>query len=133
LTKGNKMDEVHEGGMNYDCIYLIVSFYRELNSYSWRFNLTLLEYFKDYAKSFLSCWKWKPFRGQRSLVCVDAQFCNCLASPLPLVDICRVCRAEGTHDKPLYHPCICTGSIKYIHQEWYVSSIRSLDDRSKAG
>ncbi|XP_077414393.1 E3 ubiquitin-protein ligase MARCHF6-like isoform X2 [Vanacampus margaritifer] len=32
-------------------------------------------------------------------------------------DICRVCRSEGTHDKPLYHPCVCTGSIKFIHQE----------------
>lgn len=35
-------------------------------------------------------------------------------------DICRVCRSEGTQDKPLYHPCVCTGSIKFIHQEWYV-------------
>ena len=35
-------------------------------------------------------------------------------------DICRVCRAEGTSEKPLYHPCICTGSIKFIHQEWCV-------------
>ncbi|CAB1326270.1 unnamed protein product, partial [Coregonus sp. 'balchen'] len=35
-------------------------------------------------------------------------------------DICRVCRSEGTPDKPLYHPCVCTGSIKFIHQEWYV-------------
>lgn len=35
-------------------------------------------------------------------------------------DICRVCRCEGTADKPLYHPCICTGSIKYVHQEWSV-------------
>uniref|UniRef100_A0A8C4EXZ9 E3 ubiquitin-protein ligase MARCHF6 n=1 Tax=Dicentrarchus labrax TaxID=13489 RepID=A0A8C4EXZ9_DICLA len=32
-------------------------------------------------------------------------------------DICRVCRSEGTQDKPLYHPCVCTGSIKFIHQE----------------
>uniref|UniRef100_A0A665WG68 E3 ubiquitin-protein ligase MARCHF6 n=1 Tax=Echeneis naucrates TaxID=173247 RepID=A0A665WG68_ECHNA len=32
-------------------------------------------------------------------------------------DICRVCRSEGTLDKPLYHPCVCTGSIKFIHQE----------------
>uniref|UniRef100_A0A4W5M466 E3 ubiquitin-protein ligase MARCHF6 n=1 Tax=Hucho hucho TaxID=62062 RepID=A0A4W5M466_9TELE len=32
-------------------------------------------------------------------------------------DICRVCRSEGTPDKPLYHPCVCTGSIKFIHQE----------------
>ena len=36
-------------------------------------------------------------------------------------DICRVCRSEGTYDKPLYHPCVCTGSIKFIHQEWYVT------------
>ncbi|KAM6948500.1 E3 ubiquitin-protein ligase MARCHF6-like [Aplochiton taeniatus] len=32
-------------------------------------------------------------------------------------DICRVCRSEGAPDKPLYHPCVCTGSIKFIHQE----------------
>ena len=32
-------------------------------------------------------------------------------------DICRVCRCEGTPERPLFHPCICTGSIKYIHQE----------------
>ncbi|XP_078720049.1 E3 ubiquitin-protein ligase MARCHF6-like [Lampetra fluviatilis] len=32
-------------------------------------------------------------------------------------DICRVCRSEGTAEKPLYHPCVCTGSIKYIHQD----------------
>uniref|UniRef100_S4RS99 E3 ubiquitin-protein ligase MARCHF6 n=1 Tax=Petromyzon marinus TaxID=7757 RepID=S4RS99_PETMA len=32
-------------------------------------------------------------------------------------DICRVCRSEGTVDKPLFHPCVCTGSIKFIHQD----------------
>ncbi|XP_053739411.1 E3 ubiquitin-protein ligase MARCHF6-like isoform X1 [Synchiropus splendidus] len=32
-------------------------------------------------------------------------------------DICRVCRTEGTLDKPLFHPCVCTGSIKFVHQE----------------
>uniref|UniRef100_A0A0N5A933 RING-type E3 ubiquitin transferase n=1 Tax=Syphacia muris TaxID=451379 RepID=A0A0N5A933_9BILA len=30
-------------------------------------------------------------------------------------DICRVCRCAG--ETTLYHPCLCTGSIKYIHQE----------------
>ncbi|CAB3989401.1 E3 ubiquitin- ligase MARCH6 isoform X1 [Paramuricea clavata] len=39
-------------------------------------------------------------------------------------DICRVCRAEGTKEKPLYHPCICTGSIKYIHQECLVQWLK---------
>jgi hypothetical protein len=39
-------------------------------------------------------------------------------------DICRVCRCEGTHDRPLFHPCICTGSIKFIHQECLVQWLR---------
>ena len=32
-------------------------------------------------------------------------------------DFCRVCRCEGTTDNPLFFPCRCTGSIKYIHQD----------------
>jgi len=39
-------------------------------------------------------------------------------------DICRVCRCEGTQDRPLFHPCICTGSIKFIHQECLVQWLR---------
>ncbi|XP_012683381.1 E3 ubiquitin-protein ligase MARCH6 [Clupea harengus] len=39
-------------------------------------------------------------------------------------DICRVCRSEGTSDKPLYHPCVCTGSIKFIHQECLVQWLK---------
>ncbi|XP_045477854.1 E3 ubiquitin-protein ligase MARCHF6 [Harmonia axyridis] len=38
-------------------------------------------------------------------------------SELSNIDICRVCRSEGLPDRPLFHPCICTGSIKWIHQE----------------
>lgn len=32
-------------------------------------------------------------------------------------DICRVCRSEAASDRPLFHPCICMGSIKFIHQD----------------
>ncbi|XP_048867137.1 E3 ubiquitin-protein ligase MARCHF6 [Brienomyrus brachyistius] len=39
-------------------------------------------------------------------------------------DICRVCRSEATPDKPLYHPCVCTGSIKFIHQECLVQWLK---------
>ncbi|KAI1713560.1 RING-variant domain-containing protein [Ditylenchus destructor] len=31
-------------------------------------------------------------------------------------DICRVCRLSG-EESTLYHPCLCTGSIKYVHQD----------------
>ncbi|KAL3181320.1 hypothetical protein MRX96_008815 [Rhipicephalus microplus] len=41
-----------------------------------------------------------------------------------LQDICRVCRSEGAPDKPLFHPCICTGSIKYIHQDCLVQWLK---------
>ncbi|KAK3399167.1 hypothetical protein B0T20DRAFT_193161 [Sordaria brevicollis] len=30
---------------------------------------------------------------------------------------CRICRGEATPDDPLYHPCKCSGSIKWVHQE----------------
>ncbi|KAI7906868.1 uncharacterized protein BX663DRAFT_547977 [Cokeromyces recurvatus] len=32
-------------------------------------------------------------------------------------EICRVCRSESTSEQPLFHPCKCAGSIKYVHQE----------------
>lgn len=38
---------------------------------------------------------------------------------------CRICRGENTSDSPLFHPCKCRGSIKYIHEscllEWVAS------------
>ncbi|KAJ2822836.1 hypothetical protein IWW50_004043, partial [Coemansia erecta] len=39
---------------------------------------------------------------------------------------CRVCRGEGTTTEPLFFPCRCSGSIKYVHQscleEWLAHS-----------
>ncbi|KRY84752.1 E3 ubiquitin-protein ligase MARCH6, partial [Trichinella pseudospiralis] len=32
-------------------------------------------------------------------------------------EMCRVCRMESTNERPLFYPCLCTGSIKFIHQE----------------
>ncbi|CAJ2510299.1 Uu.00g061990.m01.CDS01 [Anthostomella pinea] len=32
-------------------------------------------------------------------------------------DACRICRGEGTADEPLFYPCKCSGSIKYVHQD----------------
>ena len=40
--------------------------------------------------------------------------------PEPLVpeaDTCRICRGEGSADEPLFFPCKCSGSIKYVHQD----------------
>jgi E3 ubiquitin-protein ligase MARCH6 len=32
-------------------------------------------------------------------------------------DTCRICRGEATQDEPLFYPCKCSGSIKYVHQD----------------
>ncbi|KAL7272762.1 hypothetical protein RUND412_004420 [Rhizina undulata] len=32
-------------------------------------------------------------------------------------DHCRICRSEGTLTEPLFHPCKCNGSIKFVHQD----------------
>jgi len=37
-------------------------------------------------------------------------------------DYCRICRGEASDEQPLFYPCKCSGSIKYVHQncllEW---------------
>ncbi|KAI9742552.1 MAG: hypothetical protein M1818_003692 [Claussenomyces sp. TS43310] len=32
-------------------------------------------------------------------------------------DTCRICRGEGTQQEPLFFPCKCNGSIKFVHQD----------------
>lgn len=44
------------------------------------------------------------------------------------VNTCRICRGEGTPAEPLFYPCKCSGSIKFVHQdclmEWLSHSQR---------
>lgn len=32
-------------------------------------------------------------------------------------NLCRICRGEGNDTEPLFHPCKCSGSIKFVHQD----------------
>ncbi|KAI4160752.1 MAG: hypothetical protein LQ342_005465 [Letrouitia transgressa] len=32
-------------------------------------------------------------------------------------DTCRICRGEGSAEEPLFYPCKCSGSIKFVHQK----------------
>lgn len=32
-------------------------------------------------------------------------------------DTCRICRGDGSAEEPLFYPCKCSGSIKYVHQD----------------
>lgn len=48
---------------------------------------------------------------------------NCLSQKLGLTtveDTCRICTAPAEEGMPLYHPCKCSGTIRFVHHEWYV-------------
>ena len=62
-------------------------------------------------------------RKRNSSIYVGLRLCQIPPFLLSL-DICRVCRCEGSAERPLFHPCICTGSIKFIHQECLLQWLR---------
>lgn len=43
--------------------------------------------------------------------------------------ICRVCRAEDEPDNPLYHPCKCSGSIRYVHSDCLVQWLQQSKNK----
>lgn len=40
------------------------------------------------------------------------------------VACCRVCHGESEPDNPLFYPCKCDGSIRYVHQECLVQWLK---------
>lgn len=36
------------------------------------------------------------------------------------MDTCRICHGEATEEEPLFYPCKCSGSIKFVHQSCLV-------------
>ena len=46
--------------------------------------------------------------------------------------VCRMCHSEGESDRPLFYPCKCSGSIRYVHQDcliqWLKVKHKSLTD-----
>lgn len=50
------------------------------------------------------------------------------------VHTCRICMLEGTKENPLFHPCKCKGSIKFIHESCMIEWLQSKNvDISKPG
>lgn len=50
-------------------------------------------------------------------------------------DTCRICSAPAEQDQPLFHPCKCSGTIRYIHQDclttWLAHSRKKTCDVCK--
>jgi len=38
-----------------------------------------------------------------------------------LSDVCRICRDLGSPEEPLCHPCLCSGSMKFCHEQCLLS------------
>ncbi|THH12440.1 hypothetical protein EW146_g7700 [Bondarzewia mesenterica] len=51
------------------------------------------------------------------------------------LDTCRICSAPAEPDQPLFHPCKCSGTIRYIHQDclttWLTHSKKKTCDVCK--
>ena len=45
-------------------------------------------------------------------------------------DVCRICHCESEHGIPLISPCVCAGSLKYVHQACLQQWIKSANTKS---
>lgn len=45
-------------------------------------------------------------------------------------EICRICHCEAEKDDPLISPCVCSGSLMYIHQACLQKWIKATDTKS---
>ena len=45
-------------------------------------------------------------------------------------DVCRICHCESEPGAPLISPCVCCGSLKYVHQSCLQQWIKSADTKS---
>ncbi|XP_013401953.1 E3 ubiquitin-protein ligase MARCH1 isoform X2 [Lingula anatina] len=58
---------------------------------------------------------------------------ECLSRPSTagsLSEICRICHCESEVDNPLISPCVCSGSLRYVHQDCLQQWIKSADTKS---
>lgn len=61
---------------------------------------------------------------------LSAERCD---SSLSNVDVCRICQCDGCEiqkDSPLVAPCLCSGSLKFVHQACLQKWIKSSDKLS---
>ena len=46
--------------------------------------------------------------------------------------VCRVCHGPAEDEEPLFHPCKCSGSIKWVHQACLLEWLRVKHGHSNA-
>lgn len=45
------------------------------------------------------------------------------------MEICRICHCEAEPEQPLISPCLCAGSLQYVHQSCLQRWIKSSDTK----
>ena len=45
-------------------------------------------------------------------------------------DLCRICHCTSEPDAPMISPCVCSGSLKFVHQSCLQQWIKSADTKS---
>ena len=60
--------------------------------------------------------------------------CDSVTSHISLPNVsdsvCRICHCESETGAPLISPCLCSGSMKYVHQACLQKWIKSADTKS---
>ena len=74
--------------------------------------------------------KVNPFYQELDLKKPDMDRCSSSLSTSSSGDICRICHCEAEKDDPLISPCICSGSLMYIHQACLQKWIKATDTKS---
>ena len=41
--------------------------------------------------------------------------------------VCRICRCEEEEGRPLFHPCKCSGSIKFVHNDCLEAWLKDVE------
>lgn len=52
-----------------------------------------------------------------------------MSSMTSSMEICRICHCEAEPDLPLISPCLCAGSLQYVHQSCLQRWIKSSDTK----
>lgn len=54
---------------------------------------------------------------------------SCVSVASSCLEICRICHCEAEADMPLISPCLCSGSLAWVHQACLQKWIKSSDTK----
>ena len=68
------------------------------------------------------------FHGSDSCITDIKRSVSCISTVSSSGEFCRICHCEGEpKDQPLIQPCMCSGSLMFVHQSCLQKWIKSSD------